>query len=314
MRRLQKFVRCRRKKRQAQRRIEELRQIQDVQPHIRNTRRTGFLRFCGGLTAAAAAFSGVCIVNPAFAAQIPLVGHVFEQIGDSLGFSGDFSGYAEPLQEAETEKTAEDSGENGSNPAEEIQYSQTKDGVTLSLSEVYCNDEALYVSLVMKSEEKLPETEVNVNQNDNPIISLNSSRIKFSYDDNELCLLNPYLDGKLLDEYTYAGVLRYEFEGEAAAPDKFDVTLSVPQVVGMKADAKMPEMPEDIRAEYENAMAENGLSTEESAYESFTEEQKNIEHELYTAMWNAYGELFPEINEYPNKYTEWWVDGLGIYL
>ena len=42
-----------------------------------------------GLTAAAAVFSTVCITNPAFAENIPLVGNVFKQLGNSLGFYGD---------------------------------------------------------------------------------------------------------------------------------------------------------------------------------------------------------------------------------
>ena len=52
-----------------------------------------------GMTAAAAVFSAVCITNPAFAENIPLVGNVFERIGNSLGFSGDFSKYATPLED-----------------------------------------------------------------------------------------------------------------------------------------------------------------------------------------------------------------------
>ena len=35
-----------------------------------------FFKACVGFAAAAAVFSGVCITNPAFAAQIPLLGHV----------------------------------------------------------------------------------------------------------------------------------------------------------------------------------------------------------------------------------------------
>lgn len=35
------------------------------------------------MTAAAAVFSAVCITNPAFAENIPLVGNVFERIGNS---------------------------------------------------------------------------------------------------------------------------------------------------------------------------------------------------------------------------------------
>lgn len=50
-----------------------------------------------GLTAAAAVFSAVCITNPAFAENIPLVGNVFKQLGNSLGFYGDYSKYAKQL-------------------------------------------------------------------------------------------------------------------------------------------------------------------------------------------------------------------------
>ena len=57
----------------------------------------------GSMAAAAAVFSGVCITNPAFAERIPLVGHVFEQIGYSLGFQGDFEKYAVPVGETETD-------------------------------------------------------------------------------------------------------------------------------------------------------------------------------------------------------------------
>lgn len=40
-----------------------------------------------GMTAAVAVFSTVCISNPAFAENIPLIGSVFEKLGNSLGFS-----------------------------------------------------------------------------------------------------------------------------------------------------------------------------------------------------------------------------------
>ena len=53
-----------------------------------------------GLTAAAAVFSAVCITNPAFAENIPLVGNVFKQLGNSLGFYGDYSKYAKQLTDS----------------------------------------------------------------------------------------------------------------------------------------------------------------------------------------------------------------------
>ncbi|WP_368261978.1 DUF4179 domain-containing protein, partial [Blautia wexlerae] len=72
-----------------------------------------------GLTAAVAVFSAVCITNPAFAENIPLVGNVFKQLGNSLGFYGDYSKYAKQLtdsaEDAELADTDE-SQEDGGNP------------------------------------------------------------------------------------------------------------------------------------------------------------------------------------------------------
>lgn len=343
-------------------------------------RRGAFFKSCAGLAAAAAAFSGVCIVNPAFAAQIPLVGHVFEELGESLGFSGDFSEYAKPLEETEAAGDAESVETEGSGAAEDVNdselYTQTHNGMTVTLSEVYCNDAALYVSMVIRSEDKFPET-MTWYGDDTPIINLLRSTMRFSYngEDQTLFGVEESLDGKMIDEYTYAGVLRFDlsytintsdvdgyneayyefmeglgisreeldagsdetiekvkealgveeindktiaeaggpdwkdYESSTEIPDSFTVDLTIPQIIGSKPDGKLPEMPEDIRAEYEQAMKDNGLGLTDEDYESFTEEQKDIEHQLFTKMWNSYNERYPETMEQPNQYENWWADG-----
>lgn len=339
----------------------------------KKNKRGAFFKSCAGLVAAAAAFSGVCIVNPAFAAQIPLVGHVLEELGESLGFSGDFSKYAKPLEEPESvdaSGTAVSSSDNG-----KALYTQTHDGMTVTLSEVYCNDAALYVSMIIRSEDKFPET---MTWDDNtPIIRLLRSTMNFSYngDEQHLFGVEDSLDGKMIDEYTYAGVLRFDlsftldtsdadgfneayyefleglgvteeeidnspeeaeekiknllgideitdetiaeaggpnwkdYESSVKIPDSFTVDFTIPQIIGNKPDAQLPEMPEDIRAEYEQAMKDNGLGLTDEDYAGFTEEQKEIEHELFQKMWNAYDERYPEALEQPNQYENWWVDG-----
>ena len=339
-------------------------------------------RLCGGIVAAAAAFSGVCIVNPAFAAQIPLVGHVFEELGESLGFSGDFSKYAKPVEDIQIvyeddEVTGTDTKPDtnaGDTGNEDCSYSQTKNGMTVTLSEVYCNDEALYVSLVLHSEDEFPET-MNFQDSDTPLINLMRSAMKFSFNDQEKLLDMSSVDGKMIDDHTYAGVVRYDlsfvknssrdeaFEkayydfieeqgvtkeeienspeeaearlkeilgleeindqtiAEAGGPDwkdyqetievpeSFTVDFRIPQIVGTKPDAQYPEMPEDIRAEYEQAMKDNGLGVTDEDYAGFTEEQQEIEHELFVKMQNAYDERYPYTMEMPNQYENWWVDG-----
>ena len=187
-----------------------------------------------GMTAAAAVFSAVCITNPAFAENIPLVGNVFERIGNSLGFSGDFSKYTTPLEDenssTQNEKEQNTSSDNMNTNATESdnkenentdsKWSQTYNGTTLTVSEVYCNDTALYISLIISMEEKIPNTLLT--EDGTPWINLNNGSIwmKCDFNDGDM-LVDAPLDGQLIDDHTFAGVLRidnteftYDFAGE----------------------------------------------------------------------------------------------------
>lgn len=192
-----------------------------------------------GMTAAAAVFSAVCITNPAFAENIPLVGNVFERIGNSLGFSGDFSKYATPLEDENSstevgstqnekeQNTFSDNRNTNATESENVEaentdskWSQNYNGTTLTVSEVYCNDTALYISLIISMEEKIPNTLLT--EDGTLWINLNNGSIwmKCDFNDGDM-LVNAPLDGQLIDDHTFAGVLRidnteftYDFAGE----------------------------------------------------------------------------------------------------
>ena len=349
-----------------------------------------FRRTFLGFAAAAAAFSGVCIVNPAFAADIPIVGGIFETLGNSLGFSGDFDKYAEPAGDTEAENTqksgdpeAEDvdnsgqktdtvetGGKNTGEPKNGI--TATQNGTSVTLSEVYCNDSALYLAFKIETEDKFPDTMMD--QEGKPVVRFGfDSAFSTSFQSEEDgMLLNSYLDGQILDEHTYAGVLRIEstdltvdekgwndfyntrnsffeengidvdtfsteqisevfgieeytdeilpeiggpdihdYVKEISLPEDFTLDLTVRDIIGTLPEdqSKAPEIPEDIKKAYEDAMAESGLSTEEGAYDNFTEEQKDMEHRLFTEMWNAYYERYPEAADPGNEYENWILDG-----
>ncbi len=257
-----------------------------------------FFRGFVGTGVAAAVFFYIFISNPAYAAQILTVGNIFEHLEGSLGFAGDFSTLAEPVQKAGTE-------------IESI----TVNGNTITLSEVYCNDAALYLSLMIHSEEKIPETQLN--QDNKPIIYM-KNLIDFDFDqegDIDWAIGgDPYIDGKMVDEHTFAGVLRYDmrqyFSGQnIEIPDQFQVKLSVDQIAGSREEDLSPEMPKELRDQYEAGMKENGLGLTEEDYKQFTEEQKDIEHQLFSAMQNAYHEMYPETTQLINKYRDWLLDG-----
>ena len=348
-----------------------------------------------GLTAAAAVFSAVCITNPAFAENIPLVGNVFKQLGNSLGFYGDYSKYAKQLTDStEDARSADaDGSQEGSNNSQNVQaedqnttendnsdktkdnesYSKTVDGTTVTLSEVYCNELAMYLSMTIHTEDKFPDTFIRFDGKPDIKLSENST-VKYDYMDGKSNLFNAYLDGKMLDDNTYAGVLRipvedmtvdeagwtkfyevrnaffkekgidvdsedFSFDKLAQAlgmdeysdaklpqvggpaisdyvkdikvPDRFAMELELKDIVGTLPENQdiTPDIPQDLRDEYNQKMAEHGISTDDADYESLTEEQKNLEHQFFTEMWNEYYERYPEANEGNNRYNSWTLKG-----
>ena len=348
-----------------------------------------------GLTAAAAVFSAVCITNPAFAENIPLVGNVFKQLGNSLGFYGDYSKYAKQLTDStEDARSADaDGSQEGSNNSQNVQaedqnttendnsdktkdnesYSKTVDGTTVTLSEVYCNELAMYLSMTIHTEDKFPDTFIRFDGKPDIKLSENST-VKYDYMDGKSNLFNAYLDGKMLDDNTYAGVLRipvedmtvdeagwtkfyevrnaffkekgidvdsedFSFDKLAQAlgmdeysdaklpqvggpaisdyvkdikvPDRFAMELELKDIVGTLPENQdtTPDIPQDLRDEYNQKMAEHGISTDDADYESLTEEQKDLEHQFFNEMWNEYFERYPEANEGNNRYNSWTLKG-----
>ena len=348
-----------------------------------------------GLTAAAAVFSAVCITNPAFAENIPLVGNVFKQLGNSLGFYGDYSKYAKQLTDSteDAQSADADGSQEGSNNSQNVQaedqnttendnsdktkdnesYSKTVDGTTVTLSEVYCNELAMYLSMTIHTEDKFPDTFIRFDGKPDIKLSENST-VKYDYIDGKSNLFNAYLDGKMLDDNTYAGVLRipvedmtvddagwtkfyevrnaffkekgidvdsedFSFDKLAQAlgmdeysdeklpqvggpaisdyvkdikvPDRFTMELDLKDIVGALPENQdiTPDIPQDLRDEYNQKMAEHGISTDDADYESLTEEQKDLEHQFFTEMWNEYFERYPEANEGNNRYNSWTLKG-----
>ena len=348
-----------------------------------------------GLTAAAAVFSAVCITNPAFAENIPLVGNVFKQLGNSLGFYGDYSKYAKQLTDSteDAQSADADGSQEGSSNSQNVQvedqnttenhnadktkddqsYSKTVDGTTVTLSEVYCNELAMYLSMTIHTEDKFPDTFIRSDGKPNIKLSENST-VKYDYMDEKSNLFNAYLDGKMLDDNTYAGVLRIPVEDmtvddagwtkfyevrnaffkekgidvdsedfsfdklaqvlgmdeysdeklpqvggpaisdyvkDIKVPDRFAMELDLKDIVGILPDDQdtTPDIPQDLRDEYNQKMEEHGISTDDADYESLTEEQKDLEHQFFTEMWNEYFERYPEANEGNNRYNSWTLKG-----
>lgn len=205
----------------------------------------------------------VGVANPSFAADLPLVGHIFETMQDKFSYGGDYNGIGEVLEETSEDSIPTTGDKTGEQRAK---YTQTVDGVTVTLSEVYCNKQALYLTLEIHSEEAFPDMyapQLFTSEQ----YSFNSTMM------GDAVILN----GDLIDANTYAGMVRFdlneknvdksEFEkayieakekGEAwnydgddpnyaehiqvvEIPDTFTLDLTIKQIRGMLKNPPVPD-------------------------------------------------------------------------
>ena len=111
-------------------------------------------------------FGIIHVTNPAMAENIPIIGSVFTYIQDVIDFKGDYKEYA-----TGTDERVQDHG------------------ITISMTEAYCDGANLFISYVIESQKKFTEysdNQISKNQigyegitkikSDDKIYSLNDSR------------------------------------------------------------------------------------------------------------------------------------------
>lgn len=188
----------------------------------------------GGLAAVMALAFVFCITNPVMAKNLPLVGGLFAQLQDKVSFFGDFAGKATVLEETASDtgagNTADtaaadgqtagspDTSDNGGSAEAAGVYTRTADGLTVTFSEVYANDMAIYLTMLVKSDEPFPETMMNQNDlgTDKPVMSMRYGRGYSFKENNEDTAHNvAYPEGVFLDKHTYSCILRIDLEQDS---------------------------------------------------------------------------------------------------
>ncbi len=173
--------------------FERIRAKSEPQSRRKKFHKKRLYKAVAGVAAAGAIFSTVCITNPAWAEDIPLIGSVFARIGASLGFAGDYEKYASNLEEQE--ENTETINQEKSKDKKDSVYSKTSNGVTITMNEVYCNDTAMNLAFTIESEELFPDTMINEN-NGIPLIYFDAgTEMPLSYNP-DFKPNDPYLDGQ----------------------------------------------------------------------------------------------------------------------
>ncbi|MDE5931647.1 MAG: DUF4179 domain-containing protein [Lachnospiraceae bacterium] len=198
--------------------------------------------------------------NPVLAGKIPFLGRIFRLVENDIGYSGNYSENAIPITDPDAETLKNDAldgkinseNSDSDDAAGSNAYSQTANGVTITLSEASYSELALYFSVEIDCEEGFPEDFNWVKNMEDYILSYDflsmtsSQQFDFSeadpalYDTTTLScsveegLPTPYdIEGNYADSHTFLGVIRVDLEtirqllGVDALPPEFTYSLTI---------------------------------------------------------------------------------------
>lgn len=148
-------------------------------------------------------------INPALAAKLPIIGSIFKVIEKNVESPGDYSKYATSLNEVVSDN-----------------------GIKVTLSDILCDGEGLYVTYKIESKEPF-KYELDGNEPlDSDQFLENEEYHKVSFSDNELVMGKVSgLDGKFIDEHTFIGMKKYYLKllGKEI-PDNFDFEVKITSI------------------------------------------------------------------------------------
>lgn len=177
-------------------------------------------RLIGTIAASLIVITTLGVANPALASKLPIVGSVFESIEKNIYFPGNYSQYATSINE-----TA---------------YSN---GIGITLSEILCDGQSLYVTYIVENEKPFKYT----SWGDSGLMDMNQlitseAYNKVDFTDEELDNSGfAGLEGKFIDENTFIGVQKYHLSSlKAEIPDEFtfQTKINLIENYGVNADDK----------------------------------------------------------------------------
>ncbi len=191
---------------------------------------------------------------------------------------------------------------------------KTVDGTTVTMSESYCSGSALYLSVLIESEDPFQDTFKN--ESGQPSICIQTTE-NYSFNpqvQNDLV----YLEGEFLDDNTYTGVMRIDLnmkntdatelekkQAEAeAAGEEFMVDAEV-----LKQYSTKLEIPEQFTLNLDISQIIGQLAEPDVFDTGYTDEELEAmsDEEWKQVMTEAENE--GGWNSFPNSHENWWMDG-----
>ena len=266
-----------------------------------------------GLVSAAAVLTltfTFCVTNPVMAKEIPILGGIFEKMADIFSFGKLPEDEVTQLYTAEGEDIAETTGDR------KEPYQKSDNGITVTLTEEYATNQALFIGLRVENEQGFPEMQVFTDGTQQMQIDTNEC-YSFRRQGDELVGGMRNVQGKFEDSKTFIGIMRIDYSEINIDSSKYDEACREAEARGEDGVMLTAENYDDYMEIYK-VPESFSLNLEITRLVSYLanptkpegmksgEELEAMTHE----EWVAYMESLPgEWTRYPNQYEHWFQEG-----
>ena len=166
-----------------------------------------------------AILGGIGVANPALAVDIPVIGRIFAYLEEKVSYPGDYSENTMTVGEQDQENSVGTEGAPENEQEKGNEYVQSKNGLTVAVTEFSRDSDKLYLALRITNEEGFPADfvgEASFGQLDH--LQCNTSAVvhkdgqddvRYSEGDGNIPLYN--IEGEFQDQNTFVGIAMVEF-------------------------------------------------------------------------------------------------------
>ena len=248
-----------------------------------------------------------CSMNPSLAEEIPVLGSIFNKMQGIAKFGGAPEDEIVYLQEAEQHadvRETDDMGNPGSTTVGQITQGQTAgvanmweesktgdntissryqaadQGLTVTLTEYYASNQGISIGVRVENEEAFPEMAVMLAEPRNQLLQLVTAET-YSFRDEGDQAVDGFrnLEGRMVDEHTFEGVMRIDYESIRKDLRKYNEAVEEwDNRDHEEADEKgelYVEISDDLIEEYEVPESFQ-MQFEIRSFRIYTEEEKYI--------------------------------------
>lgn len=270
----------------------------------------------GSIAAALVLTFTLCAMNPVMAKEIPILGGLFGKVADIFSFGQLPEEETTELYTVKGEEIPADGAGEVSESAAAERYQKKDHGITVTLTEEYASNQAVFVGIRVENEAEFPEMMTMAD-------GIQSMRLKtrehysFRTNDREDCLYAERdVEGKFEDAHTFIGIMRIDYSEIDVDDSKYQAALQEMEAQGKELPLtdenyfdymEKYEVPENFTMDWEITQIIGYL-----ANPTQTEGMKSTEEleQMTDEEWQAYMQSLPaEWSGFPNRYENWWQDG-----